>query len=345
MRILQVDSGREWRGGQNQVRLLCRELARDPQVEQILVTRRDSELARRAAADGVTVGGTAWEIGLDPRAWWLLRRTISSFRPDIIHVHDSHALTLAATLALGERRSLVATRRVDFHVGRFGAWRRLDRIIAVSEAVKRVLVGDGIAADTVTVVPDGIDPEEIRRAATPPLDMRGRLRLSPEAMLAVNAAALVDHKDHKTLIRAARAARILEPELHWVIAGEGPQRDALTAEITRLELQGHVHLVGWIDRIEALIAEASIFVMSSKLEGLGSVILNALALERPVVATAAGGIPEVLPPDVLVPPGAAEALAEKVVEVLHHPKPVPFPPRFTAQAMAGQVLDVYRALL
>ena len=345
MRILQVDSGREWRGGQNQVRLLCRELARDAQVEQILVTKHESELARRAAADGVTVGGTAWEIGLDPRAWWHLRRTISAFRPDIVHVHDSHALTLAATAALGGGRTLVATRRVDCQVGRFDAWRRPDRIIAVSEAVKRVLVGDGIAADAITVVPDGIDPEEIRRAAAPPLDMRSRLRLSPQALLAVNAAALVDHKDHKTLIRAARAARTLEPQLHWVIAGEGPRRDALAAEITRLDLQGRVHLVGWIDRIEALIAEASIFVMSSKLEGLGSVILNALALGRPVVATAAGGIPEILPPDVLVPPGAAEALAQKVVAVLRDPKPVPFPPRFTAQAMVGHVLDVYRALL
>ena len=343
MRVLQVDSGREWRGGQNQVRLLCRELARDAQVEQILVTKQASELARRAAADGVTVHGTAWDIGLDPRAWWHLRRTISSFQPDIIHVHDSHALTLAATVAMG--RTLVATRRVDFHVGRFGAWRRPDRIIAVSEAVKQVLIGDGIAADAITVVADGIDPEEIRRAADPPIDMRSRLRLSPKSLLAVNAAALVDHKDHKTLIRAARAARPLEPQLHWVIAGEGPQREVLAAEIQRLDLQGRVHLVGWIDRIEALIAEASIFVMSSKLEGLGSVILNALALERPVVATAAGGIPEILPPDVLVPPGAAEALAQKVVAVLHDPKPVPFPPRFTAQAMAGQVLDVYRALL
>ena len=343
MRILQVDSGREWRGGQNQVRLLCRELARNAQVEQILVTKEESELARRAAADGVTVSGTGWEIGLDPRAWWHLRRTISTFQPDIIHVHDSHALTLAATVALG--RTLVATRRVDFHVGRFGAWRRPDRIIAVSDAVKQILVGDGIAPDAITVVPDGIDLEEIRRAADPPLDMRSRLRLSPNALLAVNAAALVDHKDHKTLIRAAHAARTLEPRLHWVIAGEGPQRDALAAEITRLDLQGRVHLVGWIDRIEALIAEASIFVMSSKLEGLGSVILNALALERPVVATAAGGIPEILPREVLVPPGAAEALAQKVVEVLHDPKPVPFPPRFTAQAVVGQVLEVYGALL
>jgi len=343
MRVLQVDSGREWRGGQNQVRLLCRELRQAGAVLQVLFTRRTGELARRAAADGTTVRGTAWEMGLDPRAWWQLRRTVSAFQPDIIHAHDSHALALAATLA--RSRPLIAGRRVDFHVGRFGAWRRADRIIAVSDAVKQVLVADGIAGDKVTVVRDGIDPEEIRRAGLPALDMRAQLGIPANAPLAVNAAALVDHKDHATLIQAARHARALEPDLHWIIAGEGPRRAALAAQIAHLDLQGHVHLVGWVDRIEALIADASVFVMSSKQEGLGSVILTALALGRPVVATRAGGIPEILPADVLVPPGAADALAKRVVEMLHHPTPVAFPPRFSAHAMAQGVLDVYRALL
>ena len=345
MRVLQVDSGREWRGGQNQVWLLCRELGTDAGIAQVLVTKSGSELARRVGDDGVTVQGTTWEIGLDPRAWWQLRRTIAAFQPDVIHVHDSHALTLAATVALG--RTLVATRRVDFHVGRFGAWHRPDRIIAVSEAVKQILTRDGIAADAITVVRDGIDPDEIRRAATPPLDIRSHLSIPAGAPLAVNAAALVDHKDQRTLVRAARYARALEPQLHWIIAGEGPLRASLTAEIARLELEDRVHLVGFVDRIEALIAEASVFVMSSKTEGLGSVILNALALGRPVVATAAGGIPELLPAEVLVPAGTADALAQKVVDALKHPAPapLPFPPRFTANAMAHGVLDVYRALL
>jgi len=345
MRVLQVDSGREWRGGQQQVLLLCRELSRNAAVEQVLVTKLGGELARRAAADGITVQGVAWGIGLDPRAWWHLRRAIAAFQPDIIHVHDSHALTLATTVAPG--RSLVATRRVDFHVGRFGAWRRPDRIVAVSGAVKQILIGDGIAADAITVVPDGIDAAEIRRSAVPPLDIRSDLRLPASVPLAVNAAALVDHKDHRTLIRAAEYARSREPQLHWIIAGEGALRGSLAAEIARLELQDRVHLVGFVERINALIAAADVFVMSSKLEGLGSVILNALALGRPIVATAAGGIPEILPAEALVPVGAAPALAQKVVETLRppHPAALPFPPRFTASAMAQGVLAVYRALL
>ena len=68
MRVLHVDSGREFRGGQNQVRLLARELARESGVEQRLVTRRGSELARRARAEGVAVREVPWSLGLDPRA-------------------------------------------------------------------------------------------------------------------------------------------------------------------------------------------------------------------------------------------------------------------------------------
>src|SRR2546427_9664507 len=219
MRVLQVASGREWRGGQQQVLLLCRELSRNTAVEQVLVTKQGGELARRAAAEGITVQGVAWESGLDPRAWWHLSRAVSAFQPDIIHVHDSHALRLAAAVASG--RSLVATRRVDFHVGRFGAWRRPDRIIAVSSAVKQILIRDGIAADAITVVPDGIDADEIRRSAVPPFDIRSDLRLPASVPLAGNAAALGDHKDHRTLIRAAGDARPLAPPLPPAIAGEG----------------------------------------------------------------------------------------------------------------------------
>src|SRR2546427_12518934 len=94
MRVLQVDSGREWRGGQNQVWLLGRELGKDAGIEQVLVTKHGSELARRAGTDGVAVQGATWEIELDPRAWWHLRRTIAACRPDVIDVQDRQARTL-----------------------------------------------------------------------------------------------------------------------------------------------------------------------------------------------------------------------------------------------------------
>jgi len=342
VRVLQVDSGREWRGGQNQVRLLCRELAREG-VDQVLVTKRGSELARRAAADGTTVFETPWGWGLDPRAWFQLHLAVSRFKPDILHAHDSHALWLAPRPS-GDVR-LVATRRVDFHVGRFSTWRSADRIIAISTAVRNVLAADGIPATEVTVVPDGIDPDDVRRAAERPLNIRAQLGLPAGTPLAVNVAALVAHKDQGTLIRAAGHARAARPGLHWVMAGEGEQRGSLTAEIARLGLADRVHLLGYVEAADALIRESDVFVMSSEEEGLGSAILNALALGKPVVATAAGGIPEILPASALVPVGDAAALARKVLETLDHPSPFPLPAQFTASAMAQGVLALYRSLL
>jgi len=106
-----------------------------------------------------------------------------------------------------------------------------------------------------------------------------------------------------------------------------------------------VHLVGQIDPADALIGESDVLVMSSREEGLGSVVLHALALGKPVVATRAGGLPEVVPPDWLVPVGDADALAPMVVRALDHPSPFPLPQQFTVGAMARGVLAVYRSLV
>ena len=350
MRVLQVDAGREWRGGQNQVRLLTRELAREREIEQRLVTHRDGELARRAAAEGVVVRGVRWRISLDPRAAFDLLYQMSQFRPDVVHVHDSHALALARWTRFWVNWEtnpppLVATRRVDFHVRRGSGWFRAEAVIAVSDAVRRVLVADGMPETSIIIIPDGIDPDEVRTRAAAPLDIRARLGLAPGTPLAVNVAALVDHKDQRTLIRAAAHARATRPDLHWAIAGDGALRRPLEREIAQQGVGDIVHLLGYVTEVDALIWEADVFVMSSKEEGLGSVILHALVLGKPVVATAAGGIPEVLPASSLAPIGDAAALSHKVLESLERPTPSALPSQFTAKSMAQSTLALYRSLV
>jgi len=319
-------------------------------VEQRLVTKRGSELARRATQDGVAVREVPWGPALDPRALWRLYREVAGWQPDLVHAHDSHALLLADWARRLPSRTartpaLVGTRRVDFHVRRSSAWLRAARVIAISAAVKGVLMADGVPERDISVVPSGVDPDEVRRSAACPLDIRGRLGLAAGTPLAVNVAALVGHKDHHTLVRAARAARAARPDLHWAVAGEGELRRSVEREIARAGLGHCVHLLGYVADADALIREADVFVMSSKQEGLGSVVLHALALGRPVVATRGGGLPEIVPPECLVPVGDAEALAQKVVAALDHPSPIPFPPSHSAAAMARGVLAVYRALV
>ena len=352
MRVLHVDSGREYRGGQDQVRLLVRELAATPGVEQRVLTKRGSELARRAAGEGVAVREIPWGLGFDPRAWWRLSIESMLWRPHVIHAHNNHA----ATLVLWARRfhdwagpgaapRFVATRRVVFPLRAGSALRRADAIIAVSRAVNDVLVAAGVPPGEITIVHDGVDPDEIQRAAAAALNVRATLGLPAETPLVANVAALEPSKDQATLIRAAHAARVLRPDLHWLIAGEGPERRALASEVTRLRLTDRVHLLGHVVRADALMRESDVVVMSSRSEGLGSVVLHALALGKPVVAAASGGLPEIVPPGWLVPIGDSAALARKVVDALAQPSPFPLPRQFTASAMAAGVLAVYRSLV
>ena len=329
------------------MRLLARELTRGHVVDIELVTGRGGELGRRARADGVTVHEVPWTISYDPRALWGLLRRIRAFRPAILHAHDSHALQLAAwarRLAAADAIRLCATRRVDFHVRAGGVWFQADRIIAISRAVRNVLVSDGIASDRVAVVPSGIDPDEVRRAAARPLGIRERIGVPADTPLAVNVAALVPHKDQRTLIRAALLARTECPALRWAIAGEGELRTTLAAEIRRLELEDRVYLLGYVPDGDALISEANVLVMSSSEEGLGSVVLHAMALGTPVVATRGGGLPEIVPPEWLVPVGEAQLLAQKVVAALTHAPRSTLPPHGTAAEMARGVLAVYQSL-
>ena len=350
VRVLQVDSGREWRGGQTQVRLLCRALARIPDVDVRLVTRAGSLLAKRTAAAGVQVSGTRWAIGLDPRALWRIVAELRQFRPHVIHAHDSHALllSLAARRIAGvqpPRSALVAYRLVDYPVRRGGSWSRADCVAAVSNDVKRVLVESGIPVDRVAVIPPGIDPEELRHAASRPLGIRERLGLGARAKLALNVGALVEQKDQTTLLRAAAAARTLAPDLHWAIAGEGVLRPILEAMIRDLGIGDRVHLLGHIDGSAAAIAESDVVVLSSKAEGLPNVLLEALALGRPVVATRVGGVPEVLPDTCLVPVGDGAGLGRLVVRALDNPVIVPLDPRYTVQHLAGDFLALYHRLI
>jgi len=124
----------EFRGGQDQARLLARELGREPEIEQRLVTRRGSELARRAAADGGSRCARCRGVPASTRAWWCLVVESRAWRPDLIHAHNNHAVTLAvwaaASSASRVRARIVATRRVVFPVRSRSALHQVDTVVA-----------------------------------------------------------------------------------------------------------------------------------------------------------------------------------------------------------------------
>lgn len=349
-RVVHVASGREWRGGQRQVWLLARALARRGAVDQLVLTGRGSELARRLDADGVPTLTPAWSGAFDLRAFLATLR--ASSRTTILHAHDSHALSLAGMASTLRGSKLVATRRVDVPFGRNGFWRRADHLIAVSTAVGEALAAGGIRPERISVVPSGIALRET--AAVVPHDPRPELGLPAGTPLILTTGALVAVKDHATLVRAAAAARPLRPDLHWAIAGEGYLRGSLESLIGELGIGDRVHLLGQVPEAVRLVASADLFVMSSTWEGLGTSLLDAMALGVAVVGTRVGGIPELLGEDAgrLVPPRDPEALARAVVALLDDPagraacaaRARAVVERYSDERMAEGVLRVYRSL-
>jgi glycosyltransferase involved in cell wall biosynthesis len=325
---LHVDTARTWRGGQNQVLLTVNGL-RAIGERAALVAHPDGELRRRAA-EGLDLIPIAPRTEMDLSAAWRLSRAIKRLAPDVVHAHDPHGVAMAA-LALsfgaggsrggGRAPALVAARRVDFHLkgNSFSRWkyRQVDCFIAASEAIREMLVADGAPPERTVTVHEGIDVDRV--AAAPAVNVHEAFFLPHGAPVVGNVAALVPHKGQRYLVEAAHLVVRQLPDVRFVILGEGELREHLEKQVREHRLEKHVLLPGFRADVLGCVKAFDLFVMSSVTEGLGTSLLDAMAASRPIVATSAGGIPEIVVDGVngvLVPPRDARALADAIVRAL-----------------------------
>jgi glycosyltransferase involved in cell wall biosynthesis len=183
-----------------------------------------------------------------------------------------------------------------------------------------MLVADGVPAARAVTVHEGIDLERVD--AAPAAKLHEELWLPHHAPIVGNVAALVPHKGQRHLIEAAALVVRQVPDARFVIAGEGELRPALERQIREHHLEKHVLLAGFRPDVLSLHKAFDIFVMSSVTEGLGTSLLDAMACAKPVVATAAGGIPEVVAEGetgFIVPPRDHQAMAGAIVKLLKEP--------------------------
>jgi glycosyltransferase involved in cell wall biosynthesis len=328
-----------------------------------LVAHPDGELRRRAA-EGLDLIPIAPRSEVDLSAAWRLSRVIRRLIPDIVHAHDAHGLAMAALArsmgaasgAAGRRPLLIAARRVDFHLrgNSLSRWkqRQVDCFVAASEAIRRVLIADGVPENRVITVHEGIDVARVR--AAPPVNVHEALWLPYHAPLVGNVAALVPHKGQRHLIDAAHLVVSQIPDARFVIFGEGELRESLERQVREHHLEKHVLLPGFRTDVIGCIKGLDLFVMSSVTEGLGTSLLDAMACSRAVVATSAGGIPEIVEDGVtgwLVPPRDHVAMADAIVRLLRNDAErtrmgergfARVAERFTVERMVAATAEVYR---
>jgi L-malate glycosyltransferase len=355
---LHIDTARTWRGGQNQVLLTVLGL-RALGHRSMLVAHAAGELRVRAK-EGLDLVPLTPMTEMDLGAAWKLSRLIKQLRPDVIHAHDPHGVAMAA-LALSmstqlDKPPLVAARRVDFHMkgNALSRWkyRQVDCFICASAAIRRMIVDDGVPAARVFTVHEGIDLGHVE--AAPAANLHAELWLPHHAPVVGNVAALVPHKGQRHLIEAAALVLKKVPDARFVIAGEGELRESLERQIREHHLEKHVFLVGFRPDVLSVHKAFDLFVMSSVTEGLGTSLLDAMACGKPIVATTAGGMPEVVKDGetgLLVPPRDHEAMANAIVNLLtdEHTRramgaagEARVREHFSAERMVQDTLAVYR---
>jgi glycosyltransferase involved in cell wall biosynthesis len=354
--LFQVDTGKEWRGGQRQSLFLAQELKRKG-YPCLFVVQPDSPLHKKAMGAGLAVFPLRMRSELDLSAIIRLSRVMSRRHCLLAHFHDAHAVSIgswAASLAKVPLR--VISRRVDFPIRSARKYRKkIDSIIAISDGVKKVLVDGGVPAKLIEVIPSGIDFAPYAQARHSDY-LRREFHFAPDDYLVGIVAQLEDHKGHTYLIQATKILKQHAPKIKVIVVGSGSLQMELDRQARDLAVDDIVYFLGFREDVPQLLSSLDLFVLSSHLEGLGSSLLDAMACRLPIVATMVGGIPEVVihrETGLLVPPrdpGAmaeailklyldrtfASRLGEKGYEVVHQ--------KFSAEAMADRVVALYEKL-
>jgi glycosyltransferase involved in cell wall biosynthesis len=358
---LHIDTARTWRGGQNQVLLTVNGL-REIGHRAALVAHPDGELRRRAA-EGLELIPLAPRTEMDLSAAWRLARVVKRLQPAVVHAHDAHGVAMASlALSLGgtgaQGPALVASRRVDFHLRQnsFSRWkhRQVDCFICASEAIRQMLVADGVPPDRTVTVHEGIDLDHVRSA--PAVNVHEAFWLPHRAPVVGNVAALVPHKGQRHLIEAAHLVIQQMPDVRFLILGEGELRDSLERHVREHHLEKHVFLPGFRTDVLGCMKSFDLFVMSSVTEGLGTALLDAMACGKAIVATRTGGIPEVVEDGetgTLVPPRDHAAMAQAILAMLADDEQrrrmgdaglARVQARFTVERMVAETAAVYGRL-
>ena len=320
---LHIDTARTWRGGQSQVLMTVLGL-RELGHRAALVAHPAGALLQRAS-EGLELIPLAPRSEMDFSAAWRLSRVLRQLKPDVVHVHDSHAAAMAASaLSMASPRPcppIVMSRRVDFHIRKnaLSRWKynQVARFVCASDAIRRILIADGVDAARTTVVHDGVDLS--RLDAVPEASIHEAFWLPHQAPVVANVAALVPHKGQRHLVEAAAQVVQQLPDARFVIFGEGELRESLEKQIKTHGLEKHVLLAGFRPDVLSLCKTIDLFAMSSVTEGLGSAVLDAMACRKAVVATTAGGLPEAVvdgETGALVAPRDDRALADAIVRLL-----------------------------
>ena len=258
------------------------------------------ELERRLREEKFQTWYLAKRPGFDPRILHRIRDVVRQFRPHLVHSHlclhylfpsllDHRAVAHVTTVHLP---ALTRHKQLMRGVARMAYWQGVVPV-AVSDDVAE-WVESICAVRNCAVIPNGIPIANYRRSAHSREAWRRENGFQESDVLYVCAARLAKQKNHAMLVEAFAHGPARHHSAHLLLAGEGECRLALEAQIRQLRLPEKVHFLGRREDVCEILAGADVFVLASHTEGNPLSLMEAMAAGLPIVATAVGGVPEIV---------------------------------------------------
>jgi L-malate glycosyltransferase len=358
--IVHLNTADSWRGGEKQTFYLASHL-HHREYSSYCICQKNSPLHEKLSTSNVPHFPVVMRSEFDFIAAKDISNLLKKLNAKILHMHTAHAHSLGYLSSFFHKVPVnIVSRRVDFKINK-NILSRLkynypDNYITVSNAIKDILIRDGIPPGKVTAVYSGVDPENYRNIRSDYLlrEFSAISNIKKKVKL-VNVAALTDQKDHRTLIKAIEIIIKQFNNFILFIAGSGELKDSLIKLRDNLGLEDYIVFTGFRDDALNLIDFADIFIMCSRLEGLGTSIIDAMALKKPVIATETGGIPELIRDfenGILVPKENPDALAGAIIELLRNKnlrekiasQAFKDAQKFSIEKTVDNTIDVYRNL-
>ncbi|MFT5765243.1 MAG: glycosyltransferase involved in cell wall biosynthesis [Saprospiraceae bacterium] len=362
MKVLHFSSAKTWRGGEQQIAYLLMEL-RKLNIEQYVLCVANSSMEAFCIKEKFQFTRYKKRASIDPVPAIKLSKIVRQHHIDLVHIHDAHAHTFACISATfcGLKAPLVLSRRVDFPIrsGFLSRWKynhpAIKAIICVSAFIKQVIEKDIRESAKIKVVHSGIDISKFHFQKNNILKTEFGIPLT--SPLIANVAAIAPHKDYFTFVDTAAIILQKRPDARFlIIGGDGGEERAIRDYILQKKLSNKIQFTGFRKDIPEVLPGLDVFLFTSKEEGLGTSLLDALACKVPVVATNAGGAPEIIEHDktgLVAEVKNSAQLAEHVLTVLDDEvlrnrlvgNGLEKLGLFTTEMTAGKTLGVYQTII
>lgn len=299
LKVLHISSEKTWRGGEQQIAYLIDEL-NQLEVENDVLCDESSEFERYCRDHSIT------HYLADFHGVFALMRTAIMLKElankyDLVHVHTSKGHTVAFySYLFGSKAKLIISRRVDFKPGRGFltkfkyTFSTIRKFICVSDAIRNIMttyLGSAWINKCLTVH-SGVDLNKEDNSEK--LNLRQQYDLGEEVKIVGNTSAIADHKDYFTFIDSADLLYQKNKNVAFFILGDGPLEEQVKEYAAIKDVSDRIFFTGFVSNPIAYLKNFNVFLITSKTEGLGTSIIDAFACKVPVVATEAGGIPELV---------------------------------------------------